>query len=680
MSTVSQTKTAAAPEPPGAAARAASWTWRTRDPMAPIWCTAGAFTSGAIAHGLPDHWWGIAAPAAYGAVAAWRLDRDHSRALVRTRGDWMFHGTVTAAFGIWMIPAAAGGISLGLAETALAGMAVFGGVWWTRSVRARIATWWRNRKKPAATPEPVKPAVQAPTHVDELVEDWYAYLAGDRGPLAGARLTDTEELVRPDTGKVYALRATVTGVRGKHTTAGLIAAAETIRSGLGLPPGAVLVDGTDATGHTAHLTVLVGDSPLRTLPDHVVTVTGAADPTSRWTATIGEFPDSAPIQWTYYIPDSGAVHGITAGDSGTGKGVTTDKVVMGAAKLGAVVLLLDTKDGRSSSVGPLISGIAVTAPERLLLLTGLIAEARRRNRVMAASPWTDRYGNLRNTMPGTDPPTAFTPTADMPLIYVIVEEIATQIEEDAEFAPLLGTAAREFRACGIGLDVIGQGISTREIGGATLRANVAQNVLMLRTKNPLTGQRLGDAAVPLDPFRLPSVWPGTSEPALGLCVPAGLCAGGKAEMGRVYPNGNLVPQVQELAASLAALTEEAAETLNLRLIAQMRADRLAGRGPIPVPDLPARIPAARAEPASAEPEDTSTRDLILNVLQSVGDPMTTSDLAAELTARDRPVSPQNLGNHLGKLIETGQITRVARATYQAVFDAELMADRALVTR
>lgn len=660
----------ATPAGPGAVPRTGSWLRRHRSPLAPVGCALGAVTAGAVAHGLPDHWWGLVAPGGYLAVSAWRLD--HNPARSPGRGDWVFHGSVTAATAIWMIPAAVYGLDVSLLEWAGFGLAVFGAVWWSRGCRARLAAWWRGRRG-CGIPQPETPQAPSapPARIDELVEDWRLYLSAERGPLAGARLTDAEELVRADTGAVYALRATIIGVRGRHKTADLIAAADTIRSGLALPPGAVLVDGTGAVGHTARLTVLTGDSPLRDLEDYQLPQVNGPDPARRWTAPVGRFPDATPIHWTYYIPGSGAVHGLTAGDTGTGKGVATDKVVLGAVCNGAVVLLLDPKDGRSSSVLPLIAGVAASLEERRLMIRGLVAEMRRRNAVLAARPWTDAYGNDRNTVPGTDPPTCFTPGPDMPLIYVIVEEIGTQAE-DPDFATDLGELAREARAAGIGLDGIGQGVGVKEVGGATLRANLGSgNVLMLRTKNALTGQRLGDSDVLLDPCQLPATWPGTDDPALGLCVPAGLCAAGRAEMGRTFPNGNLVPLVGQLGDARAMLPPESVAALNLEAIATMRADRLAGRTPPPPsPGVPAQV----------RPEDASSRELILDILQTAMEPMPVAELAAELAQRGRPVSPANLGNHLGRLKEAGLITQPSRAVYQAVFDVEVLADKAVATR
>ena len=138
--------------------------------------------------------------------------------------------------------------------------------------------------------------------------------------------------------------------------------------------------------------------------------------------------------------------------------------------------------------------------------------------------------------------------------------------------------------------------------------------------------------------------------------------------------------MKELSGIRAELPQESIDALNLELIAEMRADRLAGRTPKSLVPRASDAAEVQRPERAPEPEDASTRELILDILQSTGDPMPTSDITAELTARGLPTSPQNLGNHFAKLIETGQITRVARGTYQAVFDVEVLADRTLVNR
>lgn len=676
----SRKQTSATADTASKARATAAWTWRTRQAAAPLWCSAGALACGATAHALPDHWWGAAPVVAYGGLAAWRLDRDRSRGLARTRHAFVFHGGVTAAFGVWMIPATIGGLSPGLAEWAGYGLASFGGAWWLRRPLRNVRRWHRVGKLPKRelVAAPVAPAPEPPTTVEQLVGDWTTYLA-DKGPLAGVRLTNLEELKRGSA--TYAIRATLLGVRGDHTTARLVSCAETIRSGLDLHTGTILMDGSGSTGSTARLTVFLGDNPLRHLRD----LPEPADPTPfgsgvRLTADIGEFADGQKILWVYYEPGDGAKHGIIAGDSGSGKGVATDKAVCGAVGTGQiVVLLLDPKDGRSSSVLPLFpaGGVAVTPAERNLLLDGIEAEHRRRNQVLAATPWTDQYGNERNITPGTDPPSFFTPTSDMPLILVILEEIATQTE-DMDFAKRLGTLTREVRASGIGFVGVGQGVGTVEMGSATIRANLAQNVLMFRTKNALTGQRLGDSdsavKVTLDPSTLFAHWPGTSESAKGLCAPAGLCAAGRSEPGRTYPNGNIVAIVRALLSRehRAALSPAAIATLGLDRIAEMRAARLLGND---AADAPASAPASRSAPAPAD--DARTRDLIVDVLRHAGEPMAAGAILAAMTERGRPVSPQNLGNHMAKLISATTVTRTGRGMYEAVYDAEFLDEQPL---
>ncbi len=677
---------------------AIGWAWRTREAMAPLWCAAGVLTCGAAAHAVHDHLWGIVGPLAYGLKAAHRIDRDQTRGFIRTRTAKIFHGGVTAAFGVWMIPAAAHGLDLNLVEFVGAGVVAFGGLWWLRSPLRRLRAWHQRRNAPAIV-QPIAELAAAfkpaePDVAEQLISDWDEYVAASNRPLAGARLTDLEELRRG--ADVYAIRATVLGVRGRHTTAGILGQTDAIRSGLDLHTGTVLMDGTGSTGSSARLTVYLGNNPLRNLrdlprPDKPVPY-GTGKPL---TASVGEFADAQPIRWVYYWPGDGAKHGIIAGDSGTGKGVATDKVVVGAVATGQiVVLMLDPKDGRSSSVLPLIEGIATTEDERDRLLDGIIAEHRRRNAILAVTPWTDEYGHHRNTAPGTDPPSFFTPTPDMPLILVIVEEIATQtaatpaprpLRQPGEpaappkepFAQRLGTGIRETRASGIAWVAVGQGVSAPELGGTTTRANLAQNLLMLRTKNPLTGQRLGDddgaVTIRLDPAHLFANWPGTTEPAKGLVVPAGLCGAGRAEPGRTYANGDIVAIVKELLArpDRATLPPEARATLGLDDIAAMRAARLAGRR-----IEPNRSPEPRDTPATTEDldatEDTSTRDLVMAILRENEEPMSAQDVIRAMASRGRPVSPTNLSNHMIKLMRDGLVARIQRGVYQATDDAELL--------
>jgi hypothetical protein len=694
-------QTAPAGRPPQGAV---GWVWRTREAMAPLWCATGALTCGAVAHALPDHWWGAVGPAAYGLTAAYRIDRDSTRGFIRTRAAKIFHGAVATAFGIWMVPAAAGGLDLALVEFVGAGVVALGGLWWLRSPLRRLRAWRRRRRAPAVADQPIaeltaafEPA--APDVADQLIADWDEHVAANGRSLAGARLTDLEELRR---GKdVYAIRATVLGVRGRHTTAGLLSMSENIRSGLDLHTGTILMDGTGTTGSAARLTVYLGNNPLRELrdlprPEKPVPY-GAGKPL---TGTVGEFADGQTIRWVYYWPGDGAKHGIIAGDTGTGKGVATDKVIVGAVATGQiVVLMLDPKDGRSSSVLPLIEegGIAVTEEERDLLLDGILAEHRRRNAALAVAPWTDEYGNRRNTVPGTDPPTFFTPTPDMPLILVIVEEVATQTATTPapraprqpgeantppkpSFAQRLGTGIRETRASGIAFVAVGQGVGAPELGGTTNRSNLAQNLMMLRTKNPLTGQRLGDddgaVSIKLDPASLFANWPGTNEPAKGLFVPAGLCGAGRAEPGRTYPNGDIVAIVKELLArpDRATLPREARATLGLDDIAAMRAGRLAGTHA--EPDHTPRPPET-AVAASAFDDDASTRDLIVAILREADASMAAHQIIRAMVERGRPVTPQNLGNHMARLMADGLVARPQRGTYEAVVEAELIGDYAI---
>jgi hypothetical protein len=133
-----------------------------------------------------------------------------------------------------------------------------------------------------------------------------------------------------------------------------------------------------------------------------------------------------------------------------------------------------------------------------------------RNSILARRVWTDTKGRRRRGQAG------FTPTPEMPLIDLIIEEAHTLLEIP-EARDLVEKIAKMARKCGIKLTLIVQVPTLDQLGNSgTIREMVASgNVIVMRTGGRMSGQVAFQGTLAVEPNKLPKEMPdGTTSAGL----------------------------------------------------------------------------------------------------------------------------------------------------------------------
>jgi hypothetical protein len=137
-----------------------------------------------------------------------------------------------------------------------------------------------------------------------------------------------------------------------------------------------------------------------------------------------------------------------------------------------------------------------------------------RNRQLGRQKWVDEKGRQRTGVKG------FTPTREMPLLVLTIEE-AHAILGDDEAKAIVEDLSKMARKCGIKLRLVTQVPTLSQLGNSNvLRSMVASgNVLVLRTGNKSDGGFAFQGALQVDPVSIPREMPdGSTSAGLGFAL------------------------------------------------------------------------------------------------------------------------------------------------------------------
>jgi hypothetical protein len=377
--------------------------------------------------------------------------------------------------------------------------------WWARvdqQRQAALASAASNTTQPAPT--------DVPAQTDPLVTlvrgVWVARIGKPGGVLAGTELVDVVRLPgspgTQDRPRPVNWAATVRAVEQ-----GSIDMAEQRPNLIGRIAAAYGCSYETVTYHTDPHNR--GLAHLRIQPDNVLAgVRPWAGPaaSTNWAkgvTVIGRFDDGEPVRYQWFN-DQGAAHALITGVNGSGKsGLVRLLILVGLHSGGRVLIWLADPQG-GQSYGELKDHVDWLAPnptEISFMLLAAKKEMLRRNDLLAAA----------NQI-------TWRPTADMPLLVVVLEE-ATAILSNPVAMSIAEELAEQGRKAGISLVCLTQVGFAYALGGSSIiRSQIVtlQN-LIFRASTRSTGHAATDGPggfdTPIDPTQLPLTWgPGTCNP------------------------------------------------------------------------------------------------------------------------------------------------------------------------
>ncbi|MET9019232.1 type IV secretory system conjugative DNA transfer family protein [Actinopolymorpha sp. NPDC004070] len=379
-------------------------------------------------------------------------------------------------------------VQVGLVALFGAGWLVAASLWWNATTFTVLlvgeyvlaARWWRATRIYADSPPPSdQPAGLEPA--DPVCADWDAYVAGARGALPGAKLTNAAPV---EHGRQY----TIEFVRGQQSIGDAINAMVRISGGLGLKTSRlVLEDHSSQLPHLGLLKVMdrtpVEDNPPYLGPsgeDGVVRIGPYAD----WMGEAG---------WRLWTPgesgdnDGSAWSGAVIGAPGSGKSRTIESIAIGAMWSGsAVCWFIDPQGGASS---PALKKYA----DWYVDLTGA-------GDMLAPIEGVAAWREFENATEGW---TGFTPRVDRPLLVVFIDEAHEVLK--GPWGKRLSALARKVRKLGICFVIVSQypGIETFGSDEALRLSIMAGNGICFRTASNYSGSLM--AGLEMDPKKLPDV-------------------------------------------------------------------------------------------------------------------------------------------------------------------------------
>jgi hypothetical protein len=478
-----------------AAYRTGRFGWVRRRALAPLYVAGALQVAGAVLSGAEKGYATALVLAALGAgAAAWRLHgldpvavfrrrrvqvrpRLPRRRLPRRHAYWVW--SLYTAGTVWLTTAATVGAGPPMPGLLALGTVGWGGLW-----------WWHNRPRPGE-------------EVGDWLLVWEERVGGEGKILPGAELADYT--VEDDTGN---WSATIELVPGRHTTADAVRAAPRIASSYRKPMSSVVVeppeDSNEAQARMSVLNKNMLEAPQEWPGPQLDLAEGLAP--------IGPYHDGELARFRFWLPDSGAVHSLVSGCTGSGKSMFVGTKLATERFSGGLVCSWVCCPQGGMSFPEWMGNVALsvdTAQGGADMLKWAIAVMDARARHMATADWVDDRGRRRRGMKH------FTPTPEMPLLSITIEESPQVMAvkgttEDAEQVVNTG------RKVGVSLTFVTQVPLLGQLGNSTpLRAGLTSgNVVVFRTADRISGHVSGLSAIDsegVDPYKIPRRFPDGSQ-------------------------------------------------------------------------------------------------------------------------------------------------------------------------
>lgn len=474
----------------GVAGRLAAADQRAR--LAPPALTAATVVSGHLLDGSPVLAFGAATliTAAYAAVRLWRGGS--------SRLGLAYAASASGFAGTWAAAIADRGLTWdGPGDAYLLAGAV---------LLASPNAWrhrWRYQPHTALLDEPVTLDVEEVTEFQEIWRD-YIDAPGRRGH--GMKLTPEWEVPGGH-------QADIVVPRGDKSTQDAINITPLIASAYDKPITQVIVEPPpDGRATRARLTVLERDvlAAPRTWEGPTL------DPETGL-CVVGNFPDGQLAHWRFWSPGSGAVSGLVAGSTGTGKSRFIDKL-QAEIHLSPLMVswIIDPQEGQSlpdweNAVDRFTVGGDNDLEACIERLRALRRVAFRRSAYFSPQNyrWVDDKGRERRGKK------YFEPTPEMPMLVATLEEAHVLVKDPQygeEALSILGDVGKLGRKTGTGIILVNQLPSLDELGGSKAQVVRAMlrggNVVSFRTGESVSQHMLG---LQLDPSQLPKRFADGSE-------------------------------------------------------------------------------------------------------------------------------------------------------------------------
>jgi hypothetical protein len=418
---------------------------------------------------------------AYAHFNLWLRRLDHSHAAGYIPRQWLPMAYLATG---WTILA----VRVGLGRTSLA-ILLIGWLTWAGWF------WFENRTRTSHQLPLAKRWAETIANADP---DYKDLDAKDR--LVGSRLTN----VRSVPGGAAATVVLPPGQRGSKVDA----LVEVIASVMGVDVTAVTVDASTAANRR-ELFVLP-----KAATNKAIKWKGPDLDLAKWVSTIGTYIDGARVEYVWR-----EWHDLISGTTGSGKSRLLDLLLATSRASGGLIVdwVLDPQNGQSlpdwqEEVDWFASGV----DEGMRMLRAARSLMYARNRTLAKQEWVDGRGRTRKGVK------AFTPTPDMPLLVLTIEEAHAVLNDD-EAKTIVEDIAKMGRKCGIKVRLVTQVPTLSQLGNSNvLRSMVASgNVIVLRTGNKSDGQFAFQGAMQVDPVSIPRRMPdGSSSAGLGFALGA----------------------------------------------------------------------------------------------------------------------------------------------------------------
>lgn len=219
---------------------------------------------------------------------------------------------------------------------------------------------------------------------------------------------------------------------------------------------------------------------------------------------IGLYADGQPALFRFFLPGWGPLSSLIAGSTGSGKSRLVELLLGEAMHSGLIVpWLIDPQGGQSLPRWiDYVDWCALDIDEARRMLRAAVRIKRGRQRRLSRVEWTDETGRV---LRGKE---TFEPSPDMPELAVFIEE-AHRVLADTECAEIVQEIAQEGRKTGVSVTLVTQYPSVEQLGNSmVIRGEVASgNVIVFRTGSRLAGAMAFNGALPVEPHKLPRVWP-----------------------------------------------------------------------------------------------------------------------------------------------------------------------------
>lgn len=330
---------------------------------------------------------------------------------------------------------------------------------------------------------------------------WVDRVASDRGALTGSVLTQVRDID-------YGWEGTILLPAGQLTTDDAIAQTGRVTSAYGKPLGSVSIDYTHDKTMSAARLLVIDRNPLH----QVLPWPGPSLDPATGACRIGLYADGQAALFRFFLPGWGPLSSLIAGSTGSGKSRLLE-LLLGESLHSRVIVpwLIDPQGGQSLPRWiNHVDWCALDLGEARRLLRAALRVKRARQKHLARVEWTDETGR---TLRGRE---SFHPTPDMPELLLVLDE-AHRILTDEECAGIVQEIAQEGRKTGLAVVLVTQYPSVDQLGkNMVIRDQVASgNVIVFRAGSRLTGAMAFNGALPVEPHKLPKVWP-NGESAAGV--------------------------------------------------------------------------------------------------------------------------------------------------------------------